>query len=61
MGLCLDAAHLDVVVLTLIGGLQAEVGEVELDAVAMRRGYVPHHELVVGVWLREFRGGEAAI
>lgn len=53
--------YLDVVIFTLVGGFQAEVGEVEFDPVAVWNRNVPHCELVVGVWLGEVGGGEAAI
>ena len=57
----LSGAHLQVVVLAALGGLQVEVGEVELDPVSLGDADVPHQPLVVGVRLGEARGAEAAV
>lgn len=53
--------YLDVIIFTLVRGFHAEVGEVEFDPVAVWDSDVPHYALVVGVWLGEVGGGEAAI
>lgn len=49
------------VIFTLVGRLQAEMGEVEFDPVALWHCDVPDFVLVVRVRLWEARGGEAAV
>lgn len=49
------------VIFTLVGRLQAEMGEVEFDPVALWHCDVPDYALVVRVWLGEARGGEATV
>lgn len=56
-----SSTYLNVVVLTPVGGLQAEVGEIESDPVARRGRDVPHPALVVRVRMGEVGGGEAAV
>lgn len=53
--------YLNIVIFTLVRGLQAEVSKVEFDPVAIGDGDVPHHVLVVRIRLGEIGGGEAAI
>lgn len=49
------------VIFTLVGRLQAEMGEVEFDPVALWHCDVPDYALVVRVRLGEARGGEATV